>query len=83
VDAVSFLRSVASGERFGDRYAAVLIDGQAAWVTSKGYASVGDLRGMLAVPARAGRWGRVQAPLTVNVPVIPSCACPGTGHRYR
>jgi dihydroorotate dehydrogenase (fumarate) len=37
--------------RHGPRYAAVLLDGLAAWMTRKGYASVGDLRGMLAVPA--------------------------------
>jgi dihydroorotate dehydrogenase (fumarate) len=37
--------------RHGPRYAAVLLDGLAAWMTRKGYASVGDLRGILAVPA--------------------------------
>jgi dihydroorotate dehydrogenase (fumarate) len=37
--------------RHGPQYAAVLLDGLAAWMTRKGYASVGDLRGMLAVPA--------------------------------
>jgi dihydroorotate dehydrogenase (fumarate) len=39
--------------RHGPRYAAVLLDGLAAWMTRKGYASVDDLRGMLAVPADA------------------------------
>jgi len=32
------------------RHAAVLPDGLAAWMTRQGYASVGDLRGLLAVP---------------------------------
>jgi dihydroorotate dehydrogenase (fumarate) len=37
--------------RHGPRHAAVLLDGLAAWMTRRGYASVGDLRGLLAVPA--------------------------------
>jgi dihydroorotate dehydrogenase (fumarate) len=37
--------------RHGTRHATVLLDGLAAWMTRRGYASVGDLRGMLAVPA--------------------------------
>jgi dihydroorotate dehydrogenase (fumarate) len=37
--------------RHGPRHAAVLLDGLAEWMARKGYASVGDLRGMLAVPA--------------------------------
>jgi dihydroorotate dehydrogenase (fumarate) len=37
--------------RHGPGHAAVLLDGLAAWMARKGYASVGDLRGMLAVPA--------------------------------
>ena len=37
--------------RHGPQYAAVLLDGLSAWMTRKGYASVGDLRGLLAVPA--------------------------------
>jgi dihydroorotate dehydrogenase (fumarate) len=37
--------------RHGPGYAAILLDGLADWMTRKGYASVGDLRGMLAVPA--------------------------------
>ncbi|MEA2959381.1 MAG: hypothetical protein QOJ58_5216 [Alphaproteobacteria bacterium] len=36
--------------RHGPRHAAVLLDGLADWMARKGYASVGDLRGMLAVP---------------------------------
>jgi dihydroorotate dehydrogenase (fumarate) len=36
--------------RHGPRHAAVLLDGLAEWMARKGYASVGDLRGMLAVP---------------------------------
>jgi hypothetical protein len=32
-------------------HVAVLLDGLAAWMARKGYASVGDLRGVLAVPA--------------------------------
>jgi dihydroorotate dehydrogenase (fumarate) len=37
--------------RHGPQYAAVLLDGLAEWMARKGYASVDDLRGMLAVPA--------------------------------
>jgi dihydroorotate dehydrogenase (fumarate) len=36
--------------RHGPQYAAVLLDGLAEWMARKGYASVDDLRGMLAVP---------------------------------
>jgi dihydroorotate dehydrogenase (fumarate) len=36
--------------RHGPRHAAVLLDGLAEWMARKGYASVDDLRGMLAVP---------------------------------
>ncbi len=36
--------------RHGPGHAAVLLDGLAAWMTRKGYARVGDLRGLLAVP---------------------------------
>jgi dihydroorotate dehydrogenase (fumarate) len=36
--------------RHGPRHAAVLLDGLAEWMARKGYAAVGDLRGMLAVP---------------------------------
>jgi dihydroorotate dehydrogenase (fumarate) len=38
--------------RHGPGYAAVLLDGLADWMTRKGYASVDDLRGILAVPDR-------------------------------
>jgi len=37
--------------RHGPEHAAVLLDGLSDWMTRKGYASVGDLRGLLAVPA--------------------------------
>jgi dihydroorotate dehydrogenase (fumarate) len=37
--------------RHGPQYAAVLLDGLAEWMARKGYASVDDLRGVLAVPA--------------------------------
>jgi dihydroorotate dehydrogenase (fumarate) len=36
--------------RHGPRHAAVLLDGLAEWMARKGYASVGGLRGLLAVP---------------------------------
>jgi dihydroorotate dehydrogenase (fumarate) len=39
--------------RHGPEHAAVLLDGLSAWMARKGYASVGDMRGMLAVPADA------------------------------
>ena len=41
--------------RHGPQYAAVLLDGLAEWMARKGYASVDDLRGMLAVPAGTDR----------------------------
>jgi dihydroorotate dehydrogenase (fumarate) len=37
--------------RHGPEHAAVLLDGLAGWMARKGFASVGDVRGMLAVPA--------------------------------
>ena len=37
--------------RHGPEHAAVLLDGLSDWMARKGYASVGDLRGLLAVPA--------------------------------
>jgi len=37
--------------RHGPEYATVLLDGVTAWMRRKGYTSVGDLRGLLAVPA--------------------------------
>jgi dihydroorotate dehydrogenase (fumarate) len=36
--------------RHGPKHAAVLLDGLSEWMTRKGYASVSELRGMLAVP---------------------------------
>ena len=37
--------------RHGPEHATVLLDGLTAWMERKGFAAVGDLRGMLAVPA--------------------------------
>jgi len=37
--------------RHGPEHAAVLLDGLAGWMARKGFASVDDVRGMLAVPA--------------------------------
>jgi len=37
--------------RHGPQHAAILLDGLSEWMARKGYASVGDLRGLLAVPA--------------------------------
>ena len=39
--------------RHGPEYAAVLLDGLSSWMARKGFRSVGELRGMLAVPADA------------------------------
>jgi dihydroorotate dehydrogenase (fumarate) len=39
--------------RHGPEHATVLLDGLSAWMAVKGFAAVGDLRGMLAVPAGA------------------------------
>ncbi len=39
--------------RHGPQHAAVLLEGLSEWMDRKGYTSVGDLRGMLAVPADA------------------------------
>jgi dihydroorotate dehydrogenase (fumarate) len=39
--------------RHGPEYAAVLLDGLSEWMARKGYTSIGELRGMLAVPADA------------------------------
>jgi dihydroorotate dehydrogenase (fumarate) len=41
--------------RRGPEHAAVLLDGLCVWVVGKGYTSVGELRGLLALPAGAGR----------------------------
>ena len=37
--------------RHGPEHATVLLDGLSAWMARKGFAAVGDLRGMLATPA--------------------------------
>lgn len=39
--------------RHGPQHAAVLLEGLSAWMTRKGFQAVGELRGMLAVPAVA------------------------------
>ncbi|MGD0374814.1 MAG: dihydroorotate dehydrogenase-like protein [Streptosporangiaceae bacterium] len=39
--------------RHGPEHAVVLLDGLSAWMVRKGYASVGEIRGLLAVPADA------------------------------
>jgi dihydroorotate dehydrogenase (fumarate) len=39
--------------RHGPQRGAVLLDGPSEWMARKGYASVGELRGLLAVPAEA------------------------------
>jgi dihydroorotate dehydrogenase (fumarate) len=39
--------------RHGPRYADVLLDGLAEWMLRKGYSRVGDVRGLLAMPADA------------------------------
>jgi dihydroorotate dehydrogenase (fumarate) len=43
--------------RHGCEYAAVLLDGLSEWMASKGFATVGELRGMLAVPPDADAAG--------------------------
>ena len=57
--------------RHGPEHAAVLLDGLAAWMVRKGYASVSEMRGLLAVPAVADqadyeRAGYVRAMRTAN-----------------
>ena len=57
--------------RRGPEYAAVLLDGLSEWMVRKGYASVGGMRGMLAVPPGADlaafqRAGYVQAMRDAN-----------------
>jgi dihydroorotate dehydrogenase (fumarate) len=47
--------------RHGPEHAGVLLDGLAAWMTRKGFAGVGDFRGMLAVPADADGAGYERA----------------------
>jgi dihydroorotate dehydrogenase (fumarate) len=58
--------------RHGPRYATVLLDGLTSWMTRKGFRTVGEARGMLAVPANAdeaayGRAAYVQALRTANM----------------
>jgi len=57
--------------RHGPQHAAVLLEGLSEWMARKGYTSVGELRGMLAVPADADqaayeRAGYVRALRAVN-----------------
>jgi dihydroorotate dehydrogenase (fumarate) len=47
--------------RHGPGHAAVLLDGLTAWMRRKGYASLGDLRGILAVPAEADQTAHERA----------------------
>jgi dihydroorotate dehydrogenase (fumarate) len=47
--------------RHGPEYAAVLLDGLSGWMVRKGYASVGEVRGLLAVPADADQAGYERA----------------------
>ena len=39
--------------RHGSQHAAVLLDGLSEWMLRKGYTCIGDVRGMLAMPADA------------------------------
>jgi dihydroorotate dehydrogenase (fumarate) len=57
--------------RHGPEYAAVLLDGLSGWMARKGYTSVGELRGILAMPADGNqseneRAGYVRALLEAN-----------------
>jgi dihydroorotate dehydrogenase (fumarate) len=57
--------------RHGPRYATELLDGLSAWMTRKGFQTLDELRGMLAVPAgveqaKAERAGYVAAMRTAN-----------------
>ena len=47
--------------RHGPEQAAVLVDGVEEWMSRKGYSSIGELRGLLAVPAGADEAGFVRA----------------------
>jgi dihydroorotate dehydrogenase (fumarate) len=47
--------------RHGPGHAAVLLDGLSGWMARKGYTSVGELRGLLAVPADADQAGSQRA----------------------
>ena len=44
--------------RHGPGYAAVLLDGLCEWMARKGYSTVGNLRGLLAVPTSADETAR-------------------------
>ncbi|WP_369015973.1 dihydroorotate dehydrogenase-like protein [Actinocrinis puniceicyclus] len=62
--------------RHGPQYATVLLDGLTAWMRRKGYASVGELRGLLAVPADSDqaayeRAGYVRALRAANASLGP------------
>jgi dihydroorotate dehydrogenase (fumarate) len=52
--------------RHGPSHAAVLLDGLRTWMARKGYASVGDFRGLLADSAAHGRAGYVTALRAAN-----------------
>ena len=47
--------------RHGPGYAAVLLDGLSGWMARKGFASAGEMRGLLALPADAGQAGTGRA----------------------
>ena len=47
--------------RHGPRHAAVLLDGLSEWMARKGYASVSELRGILAVPPGTDQAGYERA----------------------
>ena len=47
--------------RHGPEHAAVLLDGLSGWMARKGYTSVSELRGLLALPADAGQAGTERA----------------------
>ncbi len=62
--------------RHGPEHAAVLLDGLSGWMARKGYTSVGELRGLLALPADAGqaateRAGYVHALRDANSAQLP------------
>jgi dihydroorotate dehydrogenase (fumarate) len=62
--------------RHGPEHAAVLLDGLSEWMVRKGYTSIGELRGMLAVPADADqaayeRAGYVRALRAANSAQVP------------
>ena len=47
--------------RHGPGHAAVLLDGLSGWMARKGYASVSEIRGLLAVPGDADQVGTERA----------------------